>query len=138
MPLKNKHSMFPSSGDSFSDDSDNDGTQAKRTKLDKMSDEYTKRRERNNIAVRKSREKSRAKAKETQQQVNKLRTENEVLEQKVQILQKELSVLKELFLCHAGSNSAPNTEPNTVEYVTVEVATATDHQYSATKPDMSR
>ena len=136
MPLKNKHSMLPS-GDSFSDDSDNDNTQAKRTKLDKMSDEYTKRRERNNIAVRKSREKSRAKAKETQAQVSKLRTENEVLEQKVQILQKELSVLKELFLCHAGSNSTPITEPK-VEYVTVEVATATDHQYSAVKPDMSR
>lgn len=133
MPLKNKHT-FPSSGDSFSDDSDTDVSQAKRTKLDRMSDEYQKRRERNNIAVRKSREKSRAKAKETQQQVNKLRSENEVLEQKVQILQKELSVLKELFLCHAGNNS----EPHTVEYVTVEVATATDHQYSATQPDMSR
>ena len=134
MPLKNKH-MY--SGDSLSDDSDTDVSKPKRTRLDKMSDEYQARRERNNIAVRKSREKSRAKAKETLQQVNKLRAENEVLEQKVQLLTKELSVLKDLFLAHAGSSMPNNnTESPTVEYVTVEVATATDHQYSASRPDM--
>lgn len=135
MPLKNKH-MFPTSGDSFSDESDSDVSKPKRTKLDKMSDEYKMRRERNNIAVKKSREKSRAKAKETQQQVSRLRAENEQLEQKVQLLTKELSVLKDLFLAHAGNTVPNNTETHPVEYVTVEVATATDHQYSAAQPDM--
>lgn len=129
MPLKNKH-MY-SSGDSFSDESDSDASKPKRTRTDKNNSDYLARRERNNIAVRKSREKSRAKAKETLQQVNKLRSENEMLEQKVQLLTKELSVLKDLFLAHAGSSVPP-----TVEYVTVEVATATDHQYSAAKPNM--
>lgn len=132
MPLKNKHVY--SSGDSFSDESDTDVSKPKRTKLD-VTDEYQARRERNNIAVRKSREKSRAKAKETLQQVNKLRSENEMLELKVQLLTKELSVLKDLFLAHAG-NSVPNNETPTVEYVKVEVATAQDHQYSATQPDL--
>lgn len=134
MPLKNKH-VYPGSGDSFSDESDTDSVKPKRTKLDKASDDYLARRERNNIAVRKSREKSRAKAKETLQQVNKLRSENELLEQKVQLLTKELSVLKDLFLAHAG-NSVPNTDNPIVEFVTVEVASPTDHQYSATQPDM--
>ena len=136
MPLKNKH-MYSPMGDSLSDDSDSDVSKPKRTKSDKVNDEYQARRERNNIAVRKSREKSRAKAKETQQQVNKLRAENEVLEQKVQLLTKELSVLKDLFLAHAGSSMPDNNiESPTVEYVNVEVATPTDHQYSASHPDM--
>lgn len=118
-----------------SDDSDAYSPKEKRAKLDKDSEDYAARRERNNIAVRKSREKSRAKAKETMQQVERLRKENQELETKVTILSKELSVLKDLFLAHAGNvgdRNCPSPPPTTI---TVQVtASPQDHQYSAKKP----
>lgn len=76
---------------------------SKRKMPEKQSDEYKEKRQRNNIAVKKSREKSRAKARETQERVTRLKKENEDLEMKVQLLSKELSVLKDLFLAHASS-----------------------------------
>lgn len=73
----------------------------------KMEDEntegYRKKRDRNNIAVKKSRERSKQKARETMEKVDKLKKENKDLEMKVQVLTKELSLLKDLFLSHAGS-----------------------------------
>ena len=81
-------------------------TKTKRRRvLDKESDEYLLRRERNNIAVKKSREKSRAKAKGTVEKVAKLKAENASLEQQVTILSKELGVLKDLFkMVHSGTD----------------------------------
>lgn len=118
-----------------SDESDATSPKEKRAKLEKCGDDYLARRERNNIAVRKSREKSRAKAKETMAQVDRLRKENEMLEQKVTILSKELSVLKDLFLAHAGNvgdRNCPSPPPTTI---TVQVtASPQDHQYSAKNP----
>ncbi|KAH9394578.1 hypothetical protein TYRP_004633 [Tyrophagus putrescentiae] len=73
--------------------------------LDKNSDEYKKRRERNNMAVKKSRNKSKMRTAQTMQRVNELKDENERLETKVKILSKELSFLKDLFLAHAGSTT---------------------------------
>jgi len=76
-------------------------------------DDYRVKRDRNNIAVRKSREKTRQKARETMEKVNRLKKENEDLEMKVNLLSKELNLLKDLFLGHAGQGSlvrcaAPN------------------------------
>lgn len=71
--------------------------------LDKNSDEYKKRRERNNMAVKKSRNKSKMRTQQTMQRVVELKAENERLETKVKILSKELGFLKDLFLSHAGS-----------------------------------
>lgn len=82
------------------------GRGMKRSSVDKNSDEYKKRRERNNLAVKKSRNKSKEKMMQTLERVNKLRAENEMLEAKVQLLTKELSFLKDLFLAHAGSSQA--------------------------------
>lgn len=96
--------MAPKRPDYEGSDGESYGRPSKRSRMmEKDTDEYQKRRERNNIAVKKSRERSRQKAKETIEQVNRLRAENEMLEQKVEILSKELSVLKDLFLAHAGS-----------------------------------
>lgn len=125
-----KRSLLEEDEDSMSGSDDEMmmiGGQIKKSRYTKGSDEYTKRRERNNIAVKKSREKSRAKAKETSEQVNRLRSENEMLEQKVQILSKELSVLKDLFLAHAGSVSqgcgmSANND--------IKADSTTDHGYS--------
>ncbi|RUS70042.1 hypothetical protein EGW08_022191 [Elysia chlorotica] len=102
MPPKKSYESY----DSESDDSQGQKRgSGKRQKLDKNSDEYRQRRERNNLAVRKSREASRKKAKETMDKVSKLRDENRALEQKVTILNKELMVLKDLFMTHASATA---------------------------------
>ncbi|XP_078101510.1 CCAAT/enhancer-binding protein gamma [Sander vitreus] len=82
----------------------------KKPLADKESDEYRQRRERNNLAVKKSRMRSKQKAMDTQQRVNELKEENERLEAKIKLLSKELSVLKDLFLEHAH-NLADNVHP---------------------------
>lgn len=64
--------------------------------IDKSSEEYRKRRERNNVAVRKSREKAKRRANLTNQRVNELLRENEALWSRIDLLSKELSVLKTL------------------------------------------
>lgn len=71
--------------------------------LDKNSDEYRKRRERNNLAVKKSRTKSKLKSIQTAERVNLLKQENHHLAQKVEILSKELRLLKEIFVAHASN-----------------------------------
>ncbi|KAG5884626.1 hypothetical protein JTB14_023820 [Gonioctena quinquepunctata] len=68
------------------------------------SDEYRKRRDRNNLAVKRSRVKSKQKTQETVHRVNKLREENTILEERVKTLTKELGFLKELFLAHASNS----------------------------------
>ncbi|KAJ8407900.1 hypothetical protein AAFF_G00269440 [Aldrovandia affinis] len=86
----------------------------KKTSQDKDSEEYRQRRERNNLAVKKSRMRSKQKAQDTQQRVNELKEENERLEAKIKLLSKELSVLKDLFLEHAH-NLADNVQPQGTE-----------------------
>ncbi|OCT62360.1 hypothetical protein XELAEV_18043441mg [Xenopus laevis] len=65
--------------------------------LDKHSDEYKIRRERNNIAVRKSRDKAKVRNMETQHKVLELSAENERLQKRVEQLSRELSTLRNLF-----------------------------------------
>uniref|UniRef100_A0A0B7BTW1 BZIP domain-containing protein n=1 Tax=Arion vulgaris TaxID=1028688 RepID=A0A0B7BTW1_9EUPU len=95
--------------ESYESDSEDSSSQkrrgVKKQKLEKNSDDYVRRRQRNNVAVRKSREASRQKAKETMEKVSVLREENKALEQKVNILNKELGVLRDLFLSHASATA---------------------------------
>ncbi|KAL1115482.1 hypothetical protein AAG570_007512 [Ranatra chinensis] len=58
-------------------------------------------------AVKKSRVKSRQKTQETLHRVQQLKTENDQLEEKIKLLSKELSFLKDLFLAHAGEPTLP-------------------------------
>lgn len=60
-------------------------------------DEYHKRRERNNLAVRKSRDKAKQKQKESLHRLQELTVENKRLQMKAELLIKELIVLKGLF-----------------------------------------
>jgi len=64
---------------------------------------YSEKRQKNNDAVKKSREKTRQKSKETMDKVSQLKQENEMLEERIKLLAKELSFLKDIFLAHAGS-----------------------------------
>lgn len=63
---------------------------------DKGTDEYKKRRERNNIAVRKSREKAKQRSRDTEKRVNELLRENDNLRKRVDLLSNQLNVLKTL------------------------------------------
>ncbi|XP_063975932.1 CCAAT/enhancer-binding protein gamma-like [Diachasmimorpha longicaudata] len=67
-------------------------------------EDYRRRRDRNNQAVKRSRVKSKLRTQQTLERVNQLKTENELLEEKIKMLTKELGFLKDLFLAHAGSN----------------------------------
>ncbi|NWR72262.1 CEBPA protein, partial [Centropus unirufus] len=69
---------------------------AKKT-VDKNSNEYRVRRERNNIAVRKSRDKAKQRNVETQQKVLELTTDNERLRKRVEQLTRELETLRGIF-----------------------------------------
>lgn len=73
------------------------GSSSNKRALEKGSDEYRLKRERNNIAVRKSRFKSKQKYVETQHRVDELQEENSRLQSKVDFLTKELNVLRSLF-----------------------------------------
>lgn len=56
---------------------------SKQIKFDKNSDAYLRRRENNNLAVKKSRCKTKLKTQQTLERVNELKAENEILESKV-------------------------------------------------------
>ncbi|KAL0277623.1 UNVERIFIED_CONTAM: hypothetical protein PYX00_004851 [Menopon gallinae] len=64
--------------------------------------EYRRKRDKNNIAVKKSRDKTKQRTKETQIRLNQLRTKNETLEEKIKLLKEELEFLKTLFGLYAG------------------------------------
>ncbi|KAL5287318.1 hypothetical protein ACFFRR_008301 [Megaselia abdita] len=66
---------------------------------DSGDDEYRKKRDRNNQAVKKSRQKSNKKTKETKDRVDKLKVDNDELEVKAAQLQDKVKYLKNLLLC---------------------------------------
>lgn len=71
---------------------------------------YRIKRDRNNLAVKKSREKSRQKARETGEKITQLRQENEDLEHQVKNLTNELAVLKNTLLRQVGGSIRKNSQ----------------------------
>lgn len=71
--------------------------------------EYYEKRARNNVAVRKSREKAKIRQNVTETRVQELTSENERLQKKVDLLSKELTVLKSLFI-NVGASLPENFE----------------------------
>jgi CCAAT/enhancer binding protein (C/EBP) gamma len=120
------------SSSSYSGSDSNNGSDSKqfarvnRVVLDKNSEEYKKRRERNNMAVKKSRTKSKIRTQQTLERVNQLKSENEMLETKIKILTKELNFLKDLFLAHAGSSHGGHI--NDVDFTFLTNGSAVDGQ----------
>ena len=82
---------------------------------DRNSEEYREKRDRNNVAVRRSRQKSKQRVVETEYRVRELENENAHLQSKIALLSKELNVLKSLFTS-AGVAQPPalhvKEEPN--------------------------
>ncbi|XP_045762603.1 CCAAT/enhancer-binding protein gamma-like [Maniola jurtina] len=77
---------------------------------DDEDDDYRRKRDRNNEAVKKSRYKSKQRTQETFTRVNKLKAENQALEEKVKTLTKDLQFLKELFMEYASNTDNPKFE----------------------------
>nr|AAG61258.1 CCAAT/enhancer binding protein [Aplysia kurodai] len=73
-------------------------TKSRRRQVEKGTQEYVDKRARNNVAVRKSRAKAKEKQRETEGRVKNLLDQNDQLQKKVDLLSKELNVLKGLFL----------------------------------------
>ena len=71
---------------------------SRRKPVPRNSEEYRERRDRNNVAVRKSREKAREKQQHTEHRLKILSDKNDELQKKVDLLTKELTVLKGLFV----------------------------------------
>ena len=95
--------------------------------------EYRQRRERNNIAVKKSREKSRARAQTTNAKVEELRCENTELEGKINILTKEVDLLKDLLMLRAGKKRDADSSDNAV---TSQPSTTADSCTVAADPNL--
>ncbi|XP_069739766.1 CCAAT/enhancer-binding protein beta-like [Narcine bancroftii] len=87
----------PNSAESHRGAAGGGGRSKSKKTVDKQSDEYRMRRERNNIAVRKSRDKAKLRNVETQHKVLELSAENERLQKRVEQLSRELSTLRNLF-----------------------------------------
>ncbi|KAG7281097.1 hypothetical protein CRUP_027634 [Coryphaenoides rupestris] len=85
----------PGSGRSPSSHKMSSGGKSKK-RLDKDSEEYRQRRERNNLAVRKSRDKAKMRNMETQHKVLELAAENDRLQKRVEQLSRELATLRNL------------------------------------------
>jgi len=86
--------------------------------LDKNSPEYLEKRMKNNSAVKRSRDKTKAKAVEATTRVQRLQIENEHLRSTVDNMTSELKYLKEMLICQAGTTEylSPGTEAD-IEYL---------------------
>ncbi|CAL8243582.1 unnamed protein product [Lota lota] len=73
------------------------GDRSKKKRVDKNSPEYRMRRERNNVAVRKSRDKAKMRNVETQHKVVELASDNDRLRKRVEHLTRELDTLRGIF-----------------------------------------
>lgn len=80
--------------------------------LDKGSDEYKRRRERNNVAVRKSREKAKQRSRDTEKKVLELQNENGSLKRKVDELSGQMMILRRLLNNHGISQDHIEDEIN--------------------------
>jgi len=87
-----------------------------RKSIEKGTDEYIVKRERNNVAVRKSRTKAKLKHIETQMRVGELTEENEQLRNRVASLQKELNALKSFISYNCPGNVKPPCFNTTTSY----------------------
>jgi len=83
-----------------------------RKPIEKGSEEYVMKRERNNVAVRKSRTKAKLKHIETQMRVGELTEENTQLRNRIGVLQKELNALKAYISFSGPQNRKPPCYPS--------------------------
>lgn len=84
---------------------------ASKKNVDRFSPEYRQRRERNNIAVRKSRDKAKKRNLDMQQKLLELSSENEKLHKRIELLTRDLTNLRHFF------KQLPPTATNTASFL---------------------
>ena len=111
--------------------------------VDKNDPEYLEKRKRKNEAIKKCREKAKAKAEETQRKVETLKKDNKMLEDKISVLGQEMQFLKACSPFSAATSPAPllspppadtETLPAFLEQGEVEVARSPPPPYPGYQP----
>jgi len=70
-----------------------------------LSEEYLKKREKNNAAVKRARQKAKERANKTNQRIQSIRTENKELEERIKALSAELTAIKDVYAKYTGRSS---------------------------------
>ncbi|XP_063045494.1 CCAAT/enhancer-binding protein alpha [Engraulis encrasicolus] len=96
-PVPSPRALTPGNGMKMMGDHHHHRGKSGKKNVDKSSMEYRLRRERNNIAVRKSRDKAKMRNVETQHKVLELSTDNDRLRKRVEHLTRELETLRGIF-----------------------------------------
>jgi len=65
-------------------------------------EEYIKKREKNNAAVKRARQKAKEKSEQTNLRIQSIRTENQELEERIKALSAELSAMKDMYSKYTG------------------------------------
>ena len=111
--------------------------------VDKNDPEYLEKRKRKNEAIKKCREKAKAKAEETQRKVETLKKDNKMLDDKISVLGQEMQFLKACSPFSAATSPAPllspppadtETLPAFLEQGEVEVARSPPPPYPGYQP----
>merc|ERR1712173_380990 len=79
---------------------------------------YKEKRAKNNEAIKRTRQKAKEKAKETETRLENLRSENKSMEDKIDILGKEMKFLKDVYETHIKAKNAVSTPAFTDEIET--------------------
>ena len=69
---------------------------------DEVDEGYLKKREKNNAAVKRARQKAKERAKKTNQRIQSIRSENKELEERIKALSEELTAIKDVYAKYTG------------------------------------
>jgi len=67
-----------------------------------MDEDYVKKREKNNAAVKRARQKAKEKSQQTFKRIQNIKNENKELEERIKALSKELSTMKNIYEKYTG------------------------------------
>ena len=93
--------------------------------------DYFDKRKKNNEAIKKTREKAKARREETDRRIKHLRSENEDLESRIQKLRAELLIMKEIYENHTKKRSPSDSEIKSPGTETMETDEGEDYDESA-------
>jgi CCAAT/enhancer binding protein (C/EBP) gamma len=83
--------------------SNNPGQRAKGNREE--DEEYLHKREKNNAAVKRARQKAKERVQQTHNRIQNIKTENEELEEKIRVLSAELAVMKNIYSTYTDASN---------------------------------
>ena len=88
--------------------------------VDKNDPEYIEKRAKNNEAIKRTRQKAKEKAKETETKLENLRTENKSMEDKISVLDQEMKFLKDVYETHLKAKNttvSSDVTPDSLDFL---------------------